>query len=421
MQIYTSTVRTGRHLEALSGVCDPLAVRYLDIETTGLSAEKNRIYLVGSAKVLPDGSVRLTQWFDDTGRDERQVLESFLADAAGAKALIHYNGNRFDIPFLVRRIQALGVKTGDGADGAALLAGMKSEDLYRKIKPYKKIFGLSSYRQQDLEAFFGSDRTDDTSGGDLVSVYLRYIGKGLTLEEKTASFYTRDSVLHLGDPALARESASILPPKESLRDTLLAHNRADVEGLVFLTPLLDLPELFAAPLAVYKAQANRYKAFDGTSREELLLFARAKDVPEDLIPRQLVASRDSCFVTVKGNALTIKVPLVQEELKYFYANWRDYYYFPEEDEALHKSIAGFADGTHRVQATAKTCYTRKTSTFLPEWDRFQGPFFRRNYEDNFAFFEFTDAMKKDRGFFCRYASYLLSHILEQPFQPEAAE
>ena len=414
MQIYTSTVRTGRHLEALQRVCDPSDVRYLDIETTGLSAQKNQIYLIGSAKPCADGSVVLTQWFDDTGRGEKEILEAFLKDAAGARALVHYNGNRFDIPFLVRRIQALDARTEDGTDGASLLAGMKSEDLYRKIRPYKKIFGLASYSQQSLEAFFGSDRTEDASGGDLVNVYLRYIGRGLSLEEKTASFYTKDSVLHLGDPALAREAASILEPKEELRDRLLAHNRADVEGLVFLTPLLLVPELFQTPLSVFKAQANRYRAFDGTQREELLLFARAKEVPEDIIPRQLVAGRDSCFVTVKGNSITIKVPVYEEELKYFYANWKDYYYFPEEDEALHKSIAGFADSSHRVQATAKTCYTRKTSAFLPEWDRFHGPFFRRNYEDNFAFFEFTDAMKRDRAFFSDYATYIFRHVLEEP-------
>ena len=97
MQIYTSTVRTGRHLEALQRVCDPSDVRYLDIETTGLSAQKNQIYLIGSAKPCADGSVVLTQWFDDTGRGEKEILEAFLKDAAGARALVHYNGNRFDI------------------------------------------------------------------------------------------------------------------------------------------------------------------------------------------------------------------------------------------------------------------------------------------------------------------------------------
>jgi uncharacterized protein YprB with RNaseH-like and TPR domain len=67
MQIYHSTIRTGRHLEALSRVAEPTSVRYIDIETTGLSAEKNRIYLIGSARPEADGTVTLTQWFDDTG------------------------------------------------------------------------------------------------------------------------------------------------------------------------------------------------------------------------------------------------------------------------------------------------------------------------------------------------------------------
>lgn len=416
MQIYHSTIRTGRHLEALSRVAEPTSVRYIDIETTGLSAEKNRIYLIGSARPEADGTVTLTQWFDDTGYGEQEILEAFLDDTKDARALIHYNGNRFDIPFLVRRIAANGID--ETKDGRTPLDGMKSEDLYLKVRPYKKVLGLSSYSQQSMETFFGSDRTEDKNGGDLVKVYLRYIGKGLTLEEKTASFYTSDSVLHLGDPALAGEASSILPKKDSMRDELLAHNRADVEGLVFLTPILYFPELFEKPLTVHKAQANRYRAFDGSLRQEILLFARADGVPQDLIPRQLIASRDSCFVTLKGNSVTIKVPVYEEEMKYFYANWKDYRYFPKEDEALHKSIAALADKKDSVPATPETCYTRKQGAFLPEWDRFQGPYFKRNYRDPFAFFEFKDEMKKDRTFFCRYATYLLGHILERPYVQE---
>lgn len=60
----------------------------------------------------------------------------------------------------------------------------------------------------------------------------------------------------------------------------------------------------------------------------------------------------------EGTEALLKVPIYEEELKYFYSNYHDYYYLPTEDVALHKSVAGFVDKAHRVNATAATCYTR---------------------------------------------------------------
>ncbi|MDE6737678.1 MAG: hypothetical protein K2K07_01090, partial [Lachnospiraceae bacterium] len=87
-----------------------------------------------------------------------------------------------------------------------------------------------------------------------------------------------------------------------------------------------------------------------------------------------------------------------------------YYYLPEEDVALHKSVASFVDKEHRVQAGAANCYTRKFSTYLPQWDIFMEPFFKRDYKSKDLFFELTDEMKTDRELFSRYAQYLLGRM-----------
>ena len=97
-------------------------------------------------------------------------------------------------------------------------------------------------------------------------------------------------------------------------------------------------------------------------------------------------------------------------MKYFYSNYKDYYYLPEEDVALHKSVASFVDKEHRTQATAATCYTRKYATYLPQWDIFMEPFFKRDYKSKELFFELTEEMKTDRDFFSRYAQYLLGRM-----------
>ena len=77
---------------------------------------------------------------------------------------------------------------------------------------------------------------------------------------------------------------------------------------------------------------------------------------------------------------------------------------------MHKSVASFVDKEHRTQATAATCYTRKFSSYLPQWEMVVEPFFKRDYKSKDLFFEVTDEMKQDRELFSRYATHILEVI-----------
>ena len=107
------------------------------------------------------------------------------------------------------------------------------------------------------------------------------------------------------------------------------------------------------------------------------------------------------------------VPIYEEELKYFYANYKDYYYLPTEDMALHKSISSFVERDYRQQATASNCYTRKLSSYLPQWKVLVEPFFKREYKSKDLFFELTDDIKKNRQLFSDYASHILNTMALQ--------
>ena len=63
--------------------------------------------------------------------------------------------------------------------------------------------------------------------------------------------------------------------------------------------------------------------------------------------------------------MTVYIKTLNGELKYFFENYKDYFYLPDEDEAIHKSIAQFVDKNHRVKATKNNCYTKKSGYFLP--------------------------------------------------------
>ena len=114
----------------------------------------------------------------------------------------------------------------------------------------------------------------------------------------------------------------------------------------------------------------------------------------------------------EGSEATLRVPLFEEELKYFYANYKDYYYLPKEDTAIHKSIASFVDKAYREKATAENCYTRKEGQYLKEWDLVFTPFFKRDYEDEDLYFDLNENMKKSRFAMSLYACHVIAHILD---------
>ena len=77
------------------------------------------------------------------------------------------------------------------------------------------------------------------------------------------------------------------------------------------------------------------------------------------LPADITCSANSCYFIGSDNEGKLRVPIYEEEMKYFYSNYKDYYYLPQEDIAIHKSVASFVDKEFRQQALASNCYTRK--------------------------------------------------------------
>ncbi|MDO5132685.1 MAG: ribonuclease H-like domain-containing protein [Eubacteriales bacterium] len=344
-------------------------VLFLDIETTGISREKSAVYLIGCVCMQPEGW-QLTQWFDDTGMDEKMLLSSFLVFCGKFRYVINYNGNRFDLPFLRARMEAHGLLR-EGS--AAAFLSMESVDLYGYIAPFRHLLGLPDYKQQTVEAYLQTGRTEEEDAKALIDTYKKY--------------------LYL--------------PSLGLLDRLTAHNAANVEGILKLLPLSAFARLEKMQVTVTRAQANYYTDHEGKPAEELLVRFKM----DFSLPARVYAGADHCYLKIDGDSGVLKIPLYSEEMKYFYANYKDYYYLPAEDMAIHKYIASFVDPGRRIQARPETCYTRKTASYLPQWDLYRTPFFKRGFEDREFFFEFSEDIKKDRAALSDYAAYVLRHII----------
>ena len=91
------------------------------------------------------------------------------------------------------------------------------------------------------------------------------------------------------------------------------------------------------------------------------------------------------------------------ELKYFYPNYKDYYYLPAEDCAIHKSVGTYVDKNFRTQAKAANCYSKKYGTFLPQTGLWESPSFKIDYHDALTYFEADDNFFADHPRQCTYA------------------
>lgn len=340
---------------------------FLDIETTGFTAKGAYLYLIGCAFYSGENWY-IRQWFAEGYEDEKAVLESFFEFAKDYRYLIHFNGNNFDLPFITQKCQLLDLPYNfDEYEGL---------DIYKRISPYKYFLKLPNCKQKTLEVFLGLNREDTFSGGELIGIYHDYVKN----------------------------------PTEYAQDCLLLHNFEDIKGMMEILPVLAYYDLFHSDVKARKVQANSYKDISGNKHQELLMTV-VFPVP---LPQEISCAWGNLYFKGNGTEGQIRVPIYEEELKYFYSNYKDYYYLPAEDVALHKSVASFVDKDHRIQATSATCYTRKFSSYLPQWDYVIEPFFKREYKSKELFFEVTDELKRDRPAFTKYANHILS-VLKQNY------
>jgi uncharacterized protein YprB with RNaseH-like and TPR domain len=347
----------------LHEIYDLGTVLFVDIETTGFSAKTSALYEIGCI-YFENNQPRLVQYFAEHPNEEVQILTAFFTLCENHSILIHYNGNTFDLPFMKAKAAQYGL--------AHPFDRMEGIDIFQRVSPYKKILGLENCKQKTVEQFLGIDREDLYNGGQLIAVYQEYC--------KT--------------------------PTKDAEDLLILHNRDDMKGMLKLLPILTYADIFLQPFRVVKVQSNHYADENGNGRDEVLMKIRFF-AP---FPKPIAMNKADCYFSASKTEGFLKVPLYHEEMKYFYSNYKDYYYLPVEDVALHKSVASFVDKEHRRQAKASNCYTRKESLYLPQWDILFTPIFKRSYEDKLCFFELTEEMKKQPEVFRQYALHILDML-----------
>ena len=360
----------------------PLDIKYdlektvfFDIETTGFAAESTYLYLIGCI-CYKAGTFRMLQWFSEDLTEEKQIISLFFEFLKDYEVFVHYNGSGFDIPYLQKKVELHRLSYSFDA--------LTSIDLYKMIAPIKKLFRLPNYKQKSIEIFLSVDREDTSDGGDLIQVYQGYLGKKKI--EKLRSVRNAPKV-----PSVPSEADELLR-------TLLLHNEDDLKGLVQILPILYYSDLFHKPFRILQAGITGDKL---TIRMEL-------SFP---LPVQVSFGNDLFYFNAHEKAALLTVLVYEGELKFFYDNYKDYYYLPEEDTAVHKSVALFVDKEFRQKAKPSNCYTRKQGVFAPLYAPILSPAFKQTYQDKMSFIEIhTDFLLQEKNLEL-YADHVLQHMI----------
>lgn len=310
-----------------------------DIETTGLSPKSASIYLIGSL-FFQENTWKCYQWMaeEESEEEERTILEQFFDFSRSFQAVIHFNGRRFDLPFILERCHQLHI--------LCPLASLSEFDLYQTIRPLKNLLKLEKLNQKYLESFLGLHRLDPYTGKDLIALYHTYQSQ----------------------------------PSDQLENALFLHNLEDLKGMISLFSMLSYHSLKSGDFSLHKIET--IENCDLFQLKVSVLLHHALPVPISFQNQYgYCAAKDTtCHFLIFGH---IGI------LKHFFPDYKHYDYLLLEEHVIHKSLSSYVDRSHRRPAKPEECYVSKTGLFLPQKQMQYQPCFQKTYRDSTFFFEYT--------------------------------
>ncbi len=275
---------------------------FFDIETTGLSVKNAAIYLIGVV-YQSGGQWCLRQWFATERRQEMDILQAFLDFSKDYPALIHFNGDKFDLPFIKACAKQYNLDHE--------LSKKESLDLCSSLRPMAPFLGMERRKQKSFEERVGHLREDIYSGGELIRVYEDYL--------KNHS--------------------------EKLCKTLLLHNHDDLRGMLFVASALSYERFLKQPVKLLSTEE---------AQDEAVL--RLESEGPFKVPALAQASYEGMSISVNDSEIILRVPVKNGAVRFYFTDYQNYYYLPKEDTAVHKSVGIYVDAQFRKKATPGTAY-----------------------------------------------------------------
>ena len=192
----------------------------LDIETTGLSPDNSHFVMGSLLSFESENTGRLKQYFAESLSEELALLSEYINEVSKYDVIITYNGQRFDVPFLIHR----GKKLKANIDYIPF-----NLDIYLLLNgysPLRKI--LPNLKQKTIEDYMGlwEHREDKITGKEFA---LMYPGNRDIL-----MLHNKDDVLQLGRLLTALEKTDFHRGMHYLGFPVISANRkVHVQGIRF--------------------------------------------------------------------------------------------------------------------------------------------------------------------------------------------
>lgn len=352
MQIFENTYPDYKPLYSTDSFCSKDKILFIDIETTGLSKEKTTLYLIGCG-YYTENDFKTILYFADNPAEELDVLNAYIDFSKSFTHLIHFNGTKFDIPYLQFKARKYGLNDP--------FSHINQIDVYQLAKPLRYLLFPQSMRQKCIEDFLKITRNDMYNGGELIEVYHSYVNN----------------------------------PNDSDLDLLLTHNREDVLGMHYILPILCYLDFKDHCPRYIGYEVNIYSDFYNETKKELLL----KYSTELTLPESFTAKTETLYMRYDSGShtITFRLPILEKSMRLYYDNYKDYYYLPNHDTCIHKSAAMGLSKNEYVKATKETCYTAVSGEFVKQPTNIFSPALKEFYKDKCLYFSFPDSFDESKA------------------------
>lgn len=344
-------------------------ILFLDIETTGLSPDASSLYMIGVMYFdTAAGSWHIKQFFADNYKSEAEILLAFLNILGNYNYLYHFNGKTFDIPYILNKFRKYNIKPDMHC--SRIFNNTDTEysiDILALIRPLKKLLSIKKATQTALEQWLGITRENKYNGEQLIPIYSQYM-----------------------------QYKFIAPSKATqLEKLLLLHNHDDIKHMLNICSILSYYGLFQDTCNITITGIK-----PGTGSYINIIYSHNITIPKNIsITKQYPASKEKTIqiqdmkLELSSKHAILSVPLFYGNLKYFYPDYKNYYFIETEDTAVHKSLIHSSCKNYK-KASVSTCYTKKEGLFIPSMETWQSGHdnirFYITYHDKLCFYILPD-------------------------------
>ncbi|MBR2576042.1 MAG: ribonuclease H-like domain-containing protein [Firmicutes bacterium] len=162
-------------LPQISPYFEGFSAAVVDIETTGLSAARDAVFLIG-VLTRDEKGLKVTQFLAASREEEPEILAAFFDFIRPFELILSYNGTSFDLPFLNKRSRRHRMQHR--------IDPCRSVDYLRLFRTSYLPGILPDLKLKTVEKLAGVDREDTISGKDCIAMFRAFSEKNDRLAGK---------------------------------------------------------------------------------------------------------------------------------------------------------------------------------------------------------------------------------------------